>query len=152
MKNHNDFFARKASEKRNEELKAVFEEKTKDIQFEVVNKDSYRAAQTLNAGRFGEQVFSFVENWAKLMQVEIAKVVVHGEIIDPAAKKFAEVINKTAYDCYFQLGFMKLTDNQFAFAIGMMGEHWVFGKVLRAWYRTIKAQRGMIEGAEKEGL
>lgn len=152
MKKHNDIFARKATEKRNEELKAVFEEKTKDVQFNVVDEASYKAAQKLNAGRFGNVVFSFVENWAKLMQVEIGLVTVYGEVIDPTAKKFAEVINKTAYDCYFQLGFMKLSENQFAFALGILGEHWVFGKVLRAWYRTIKAQRGMIEGAEKEGL
>lgn len=150
-KKHNDIYERKAKEVWHAELKSAFENETKDVKVDIIDEVSYNSAKKLNPGKYSEQVFQFVENWAKLMQVQLDKVIVTGEVIDPTQKKFYDVLDECAINCYKRLGFMILNSNQFAFALGILGQHWRFGTALRDWYKGYKAKAGVVEVDTKDG-
>lgn len=97
----------------------AFEEKTKDIEIEILDINVYNDWKNKNTDSYGATIFEYAEGWAKLMQAEILK-----------GKQVVECAESTS----FQLGFLGITGFMYGAAVAILAKCWRYGEDLRKWH------------------
>lgn len=94
----------------------LFEEKTKGIEFEILDKELWDDWKSKNTDSYGGCIFEYAEAWAKLMQAELLKGI-------PVSQSF----EKTSHE----LGFFGITGFMYGAAVGTLSKCWKHGEALR---------------------
>lgn len=110
---------RKEYEAKNKAERQAFEFKTKGIEVEIIDVDTYNDWKAKNLDGYGATIFEYAEAWAKLMQVEM----LHG-------KRLVECAEATS----FHLGFIGVTGFMYGAAVSILAKCWKYGEELRKWH------------------
>lgn len=113
---------RKEVEAKDRQEQAAFEGKVAGVELEIIPEkaEEYKAYVEKNSkDGYSRGVIDYAENWAKLMQVEIAK-----------GKTVQEVADETQKG----LGYLGITGFMYGCAVNGLSRYWKHGEALRKWH------------------
>jgi gas vesicle protein len=106
-------------EKRDAQERAAFDEKTKGVEIEFLDKEGYDDWKGKNTDPYSACIFEYAESWAKLMQYEMKQ-----------GRSLVDCASETS----FQLGYLGITGFMYGAAVQILAKHWGYGEVLRKWH------------------
>ena len=118
---------KKEWEEKDEALRLAFKEKVGDAILDVVNENEYQHWKDKNADGYGRACFDYAEDWAKLMQIEIAK---------------GKTVAECAGDLEKLISFHGITGFQYGMVINILAKCWKHGEELRVWHNKEYGQEG----------
>jgi hypothetical protein len=110
--------------------KEAFEAKVTGVEFEVIPEkaDEYKTYAANNSkDGYSKAVIEYGENWAKLMQVELA-----------AGKSIIDIADETQKG----LGYLGITGFQYGCAVKGLSHFWKHGEALRKWHNKEYGHEG----------
>lgn len=123
-----------------DEERRIVEEKTKDVYLLIHNDkiaDYNKYVKTNSEDGYSRAIIEYGEQWAKLMQIEIAK----------GRTDVAEI----ADECQKPLGYLGITGFQYGCVVKGLSHFWAFGEELRRWhnkqYGIAEDQKGVVNPA-----
>jgi len=129
----------KAEELRQEEQRAIwkakedaerklFEEKVKGIKMKIRDRKGFNEwkANQKDVSGYGNAIFEYAENWAKLMQKEFTERNIE--------KPDVACMIAHADNCSKELNFLGITGFMYGAAVAILAAHWKYGEALRKWH------------------
>lgn len=108
-----------AAKLKDDNQRAAYNEKTKGIEIELLDADSWKEYADKNQDPYGKCCVDYAESWAKLMQAAIG----NGETIIQCAERTSH-----------ELGFYGITGFMYGAAVSMLSQCWKYGEELRKWH------------------
>lgn len=99
--------------------KEALSEKTKGINIDLSDSILWEKGKSKNTDPYGGCVYVYAENWAKLMQAEMAQ-----------GKTLIQCAEKTSHE----LGYLGITGFMYGAAVSVLSSCWKHGEELRKWH------------------
>jgi len=101
--------------KKEQEKKNIFLKKTKNIQMQFSDENSWNLGKSNNQDGYGNAIFEYAESWAKLMQLEVLN-----------GKNVSEIQDKTSHE----VDFLGISGFQYNAALSILKQCWKLGNQL----------------------
>jgi hypothetical protein len=111
--------AQKKAEAEEKRKIATFNKKVEGIDIELYNPLAWKMWRENNKDGYGNGIMTFAENWAKLMQVEMA-----------SEKSLKDIASSTSHEADLE----GITGFMYGAAVKVLSDSWKFGETLRRWH------------------
>jgi len=119
--------ARKKYEAEEKKKLNAFNKKVQGIEIELFNPLSWKMWSETNQDGYGKGIMTFAQNWAKLMQVEMA-----------SGKSLKDIASKTSHEADVE----GITGYMYGAAVKVLADSWKHGEELRRWHNKEYNQEG----------
>jgi hypothetical protein len=115
------------NEKKEKTKREVLHEKIKDETLHLLDPDVFEKGKSVNTDPYGGRVYSFAEDWAKLMQKELA-----------AGKELKDIADQTSREADYD----GITGFMYGAAVSVLVHTWKHGEALRKWHNKEYGHEG----------
>lgn len=117
------------------EQREKFEEKTKGIEIELKDTETWNKSKKINSDPYSKCTIDYAEGWAKLMQIEINKYINFcASNIPPTNPDIQLKINDIANKTSIEMDFLGITGFMYGCAVSILASCWKYGEELRKWH------------------